>query len=656
MADPYQQRVAPGGSTPLPMADAEAFGAGVGRAVSGLGGSLENLALVERQVKRNEENAAAGKSLADLRLAATQSATDMRANAQPGAVGHADAAARWWDENSQPLLDGIGDEKVRRNVELQLREQRAAFVGGEYEWEAAKRVAKVRSDETDAATTGLNRIATAPDLATAEPIVAQERQASVDRIHGYAGISDDDKERMIHQLDQGIAQTTLDLGVRTDPAKARALLDAGAFNILKPEEIKQGYAAIGVEERRAEAQAAHAAALQKKAVMDQVEGVNAQIEAGVVVPDADLQKTAAAARAVGEETAGFKLDVARVRAGINRETEAWTPQQYDANIAQLRALGEKRTAAQDIQLKHLETIAPGRKEEFAKDPGAWGALNGDPAPALDMADPATWAQRRQWQGRISSLTRQPVPFLQPAEVQALKANYEQSPASRLAVINEIAPIGGRTAQLAMRQIAPQDDVAARIVLLPAGDRAAAAAGVDARKTHPELVDGKQKAITQKLFGDRMGPAGSLLDQGEVGAVLDIARNIYADSAVKNGIAAFNKDLWNTSIHRALGGTRDPQGNWLGGVGSWGDTPVLLPPTMTQKSFETHLSRMNWTPNWDHAPVFRDGTPMTPAQVKQYVPVARPDGRYEFHGPGGAVLADRAGGFWTVSISPQGVHR
>lgn len=651
----YERQVAPGRTASLDMASPDSFGAGVGRSISELGDSIDRYQLVERRLRRTEDSAAAGKSFADYRLAASGAIKDMRANAQAGGAGHAEAVKSYLAQQGQALLDGVTDPHVRRQVDEQMAVFNAGLIDGEDTWQRGQRVAKLGSDEQQAAQTGFARIATAGSLPDAQRAIGEEREAGHARIEAYEGLNADQKAKMLRDFDQGLARTTLAMVVRTDPAVAKGMLDKDGFSDLPAEEIEQGYRAVGVEQRRLQAIADHKAAMEKAAAREQLATFDARVSSGEDIPDADFKTAEQLAQAIGDDSGVVRVHAARIKSGVNRETQGWTPQQYQTEIQRLRSKGQKRSADEDIYLNQLESIAPGRTTEFRNDPGSWAALNGNPPPALVSGNAASYARRREWQASVSKSTGLPTPFLQPQEVETYRALMAESPAARIDVANQLATFGGMTAVQAARQVAPNDPMLARLVVLQPGDRASVSNGVEARKAHPQLIDGKAGNIAQDLFLKRVGPATALMGQGDVGAAFDIARSMYADYAVKRGIQEFEPELWNAFIHRSLGGTRDAQGRFFGGIGSWGGTNILLPPKLNQGQFESVMTRMTWKPDQSNAPAWRNGTPMTPADVRKFTPIARPDGRYEFHGPGNVVLRTKQGAVWSLDIGALGAR-
>jgi hypothetical protein len=651
----YERQVAPGRTAALDMASPDAFGANVGRSISDLGESVDRYQQMERRLQRNEDSAAAGKSFADYRLAASGAIKDMRVNAQPGGAGHAEAVKSYLAQQGQALLDGVTDPHVRRQLDEQMASFNTGLIDSEDTWQRGQRVAKLGSDEKEAAQTGFARIATAGSLADAQRAIGEERAAGHARIDGYDGLNADQKAAMIRDFYQGLARTTLAMVVRTDPSVAKGMLAQGGFSNLPAEEIEQGYRAIGVEERRQNAIAEHQAALAKAATREQLSTFDARVSSGEDIPDKDFTQAEQLARSIGDDSGVVRIHTARIKSGVNRETQGWTPQQYQTEIQRLRAKGQKRTSDEDIYLNQIEAIAPHRTSEFRNDPGSWAALNGNPPPALVEGNAASYARRREWQASVSKTTGLPTPFLQPQEVETFRAQMDESPRARIDVANRLATFGGMTAVQAARQVAPNDPMLARLVVLQPGDRAAVSNGVEARKAHPQLIDGKAGQIAQDLFLKRVGPATALMGQGDVGAAFDIARSMYADYAVKRGIQEFEPELWNAFIHRSLGGTRDAQGHFFGGIGSWGGTNILLPPKLNQAQFESVMTRMTWKPDQPNVPAWRNGAPMTPADVRKYTPIARPDGRYEFHGPGNVVLRTKSGAVWSLDIGALGAR-
>lgn len=645
----YQRQVGPGSTPTLPSAGADAFGAGVGRAAAQMGETLQQGALrdykIERQQQADSQAADFNARFARARLEADKASIDARNNAGPGGAGHAEAMAKFWEAQSEGLLGGITDDRVRRQAEGQLTEFGTRLAASEYQFQEGQRIGKLVTDTQSAADLAANRAAMMHDPKAFAEEFSLGRQA----IEAMPGVPADVKDKLIKYHDETVAVGYLNGIVRTNPAAVAPLIDSGEFNdILSPAQIERLRDGAEIEVRRQKAQAASQAALLKSQKREEIATVTAQLSAGIEVPDATLAAAAAGAEAIGDTSGAFKLNVARVQAGINKATLPWQPRQYEAEINRLTALGADRTDTQDVQLAQLRAIAPSRIREYNTNPGGWAAANGNPPPPLNLADPQSVRARISWARGVHDVTGRIVQPLTSAEAADFAGRAAASPKARIEVADQLAQLGGLAAVAAARQVAPDDPMMARLVLLQPMDRRAAVNGAEARKANPALIDGKAGNDAREAFLARVGPATAMMGQGDVNAAFDIARNLYADAAAKQGIQTFDEGRFNSFIHRALGGTKDAQGNYRGGIGAWQGNSVLLPSTMSQGQFETVLSKMTFRP--ENAPVFRNGAPMTPAQVRQYVPVQRPDGRFEFHGRGGVVLTGKDGTTWSMDIA------
>ena len=651
----YQPQVAPGNTAGIPLAQPQDFGAGVGQGIGQLGGALEQGKKIDRQLRADEQATTAASNLARVRLALDEQRNAARANAAPLAAGHAQAMADSFDAATQDITAGITDTRVRRSIEAQIQEQRASFVGNEDAWQAAtaakESVGNIR--ETGNRWSAFVRTSADPD---AYVTATKAIDGLIDSQQGIGEYREPVRRELHAQLAMAAGQRLQD----TNPKALVVALDSGHFNdVLDGQQIDRLRDGAQVEIRRNDAILQHQIALQKAATNEAIATAKAQQAAGIVVPDAVLDQLAQAARANGDTSNATELSALRIRNGVNRETQGWVPQQYDADMARLRALGPKAAPDDQVRLHALETIAPGRKQQFEHDPGQWSACNGSPPPPLFFSVPAIWAARRQWQKTVSKAAGQPVPFLQPAEVNQQKAIFASGDKGRLQVIDTIAPLGGRDALQAMRQIAPDDAVAQRLVGLPMIYRASAASGAAARQADRSLIDdmkpdGSGRLALQKYNTD-VAPALARFAPQDANAAREIGGNLYADWARAHGVHTFNPSQYGTFLQVAVGGVPDGQGVFHGGIGYWNNVPVKLPAEQSQAQFEKVLSSVKWSddPKVPH-PVYSDGkTTITPQVLRSYVPVARSDGFYEFHWPGGIIVASNTGGIFKLDLGYLG---
>lgn len=651
----YQPQVMPGATAPIPLASPQDFGAGIGQGIEQVGSALERGQKIARQLRADEQATTAASDLARARLGLEEARNAARANPAPLAAGHAEAMAQSFDAATKDITAGITDTRVRRSIEAQIQEQRTAFVGNEDAWQAAtaakESVGNIR--ETGNRWSAFVRTSADPDAyATATKAI----DGLVDSQQGIGEYREPVRRELHAQLAMAAGQRLQD----TNPKALVVDLDSGHFSdVLDGQQIDRLRDGAQVEIRRNETLAQHQIALQKAATNEAIATAKAQQAAGIVVPDATLDQLAQAARANGDTSNATELSALRIHNGVNRETQGWTAQQYDSELARLRALGPKASPDDQVRLHALETIAPGRKQQFERDPGQWAAINGAPPPPLNFADPATWAARRQWAATVSKAAGQPVPLLQPAEVNQLKANFASGDKGRLEVIDTIAPLGGRDALQAMRQIAPDDAVAQRLVGLPMINRASAASGAAARQADRSLIDdmkpdGSGKLALEKYNTD-VAPALARFAPQDANAAREIAGNLYADWARAHGVHTFNPSQYGTFLQVAVGGAIDGQGVFHGGIGYWNNVPVKLPAEQSQAQFEKVLSSVKWNDDPKvPRPVYSDGkTTITPQVLRSYVPVARSDGFYEFHGPGGIVVASNTGGIFKLDLGYLG---
>jgi hypothetical protein len=652
---PYEMQIAPGGTAPLPLAQG-GFGEGAAAGLQQIVKAGEAIADKVRDMHNDQEWSDYNQKMAQTRLDLDRQRDQARMNAGPGAVGYADSQAKAFDDATRPLLDGLSSSHLRARAAASLAETRTNWLDGEYQYELTAGAAKTVTDTGTAIDAASARVRTSGD-ATA---YASEARSTDDMINGLTGIDAAERDKLRTYAHKSLAKSKINNLIDSNPSVAVAAIDAGGFNdILSGEELDPLRAQADVAVRRIASEKEHQANLVKAQIRESVQTINAQLEQGIVVPDDQLAAAATAAGGVGDTSTAFNLQSARVRAGVNAQTKGWTPQQYDARMNALRAKGDKATPQEQIELDQLGKIAPQRIGDFNKDPGAWAATNGVPPPALDWNNPGTLAARRQWQSTEAKASGRPTPFLSPNEVADLKAEAENSPAGEVDVINRVALIdgngdltGGQLAQKEMLRILPNDPKAARLVLLNPSVRAQALAGI-------KLLDQRHDLLTDKVarpsFDSRLGAAGALMDGNQLEGAYAVAKGIYVDSQRKAGKLGGELDqgAWNMAIHRALGGRFDGE-HWFGGVWSWGKAPVIIPNTVTGKQFEgamTWMRSSKWSDRDTTVPVYSDGKTVIPqSKIPDFTPVMRPDGKYEFHGPGGTIVHSRNGGIFLMDVA------
>lgn len=654
----YQQQLGPARSAALPMADASAFGSDVGRAIANVGDSLHQRDVrayqIERQQQADQEAADFNARFAAARERMDKLSIDSRNNAGPGAAGHAQAMADAWKAESEQLLQGLTESRLINSAKGQMAEFGSRLRSSEYEYEAGARTGKMVADVRTTSDTGANRIRTAKD----DSVYAEEVTLAHDGIEAMAGVAADVKDKLKREIDQKYAIAHINRLQDQNPKLAVSLLDTGIFNeILTPEQLDQARNGSMVEARRADAAAQHQQQLQAQALKDEVETANAQISAGVQIPDSHLADLQNRLTAIGDVGGATKIGVVRVEAGVRREADVWKPEQFDGEINRLAAK-DKRTAEEDIRLKTLRSMRGNAVATFNSNPGEWAAKNGFAPPAIDLDNPATFGARAAWARTVTAQTGRQTPFFNDAEVRQLRDEAGVSQQGMVDVATKLAALGGQEARRAARQVLPSDPMLARMVSIDGDSRAAALRGSKVRQANKAIVDGQASQEVASHFYDTLGAAAQSFDAGEVGAALEVAKNLYADAQARSGNVDWAsggkpEDL-NPYINIALGGKKGADGFWRGGLGHHNDVPMLLPDGWTQGAFDRVLSQVRFKPDSKTGPVWSDGKPMSAVDLRRYVPVRRADGRYEFHdAKGGTVARQRNGAIYALDIEAVG---
>lgn len=643
----YQQQLVPQSTPGLPMASPDAFGAGIGESIGDLGRSLQHHDEVVRKVEADSQATDFNARFAATREELDKASIDARNNAAPGAAGHSAAMEALWKQKRDQLLAGISDRRILRAATEQADEFGARFGSSEYEFEAGARVGKMVTDTQATSDLAANRARRMHDPKS----YAEELSLGRQGIDALEGVDAATKGKLHKYHDETVTVGYLNGLNDSNPQAAKALIDAGAFDsVLSPEQLDRARSGADIEIRRQQAEQNAQASAAKAEAREKIATVNARLEAGEEVPDGELVAASQMAQAIGDDSGAYKLDVAREKSGLARITQSWQPADWQREINGLRAKGDKRTGREDVQLKYLEQIAPGRIAEFNNDPGGYMARIGKPPPALSLADPASIAARTEWARAATATTGRPVPLLSKDEAALFSTRAASSPKEQLAVANELALFGGRSAQAAARQVSPSDPTLARLVLLNPNDRAATINGAAARVANRALIDGDAGNDARSDFYAMIGRSAALLSPQDLGAAFEVSRNLYADWAARNGSEGYDANRFKAIAQRALGGAPNARGVQEGGLGAWNGMPVLLPQGLSQAGFDGALSRYRVDPKSATAPVFADGTVMTAEQLRQYTPVQRPDGRYEFHDANDGVVMTKGRKAFVIDFS------
>ena len=631
----YEQRLGPGGTARLPQAGSEAFGAGVGQAISDLGQSIEQLDLVKTQVRRNEETASFGVAFEQAKAKIDEYIGAQRTGAAddvaPGWAGHTEKVVGEYDQAMKPVLEVISDPKLRRQAELRVLQYRNGIADRERTFEAAKRIDKLGYDTNAMAEVAANRARTTDDPAQ----LAEILQGASDNIGSYS-VAPDIAEKLKDHTDEMIRRGFLEGQVERNPAAARALLDKGAFDDLDPQFLEVKRREISVNENRLRVDAERQARLDKA---DAVERVGLLVkswrdDAPVRPEDLEEAKGLIDKYDLGEDKL-YDVEKLSAQYQVRRTYRGALPQQISADLSQVEAKiardGEDASPALIWRRDAMRSMLGDRRAQISNDPYGFAAQNGISVAPLDPADPGSVAARRRVRGQVQRSTGQPVPFFTPDEAERYSALAGGEPRQRGEVAEVLARIGGPDAMQAAEQVAPKDYALQQAVTMPAPLRNRVFEGEALLKANGSLLPRQQ---ARESWAEQAS-AFEQLPASYRNRVMAAAENLYAFEAAKRGLTEFDEDLFARQIDLAI----DPSGK--GGMGEWHGKPVKLPYGVTQGEFETRMSRGTF-----NGAFYKDGTPIPSSVLKsgRWRPVASPlPGRYFFLNDRGEFALVKGGG-------------
>ena len=628
MAEAYQPQIAPQRvSAALPNASPDSFGAGIGDAISGVGGNLADRAVrevrMETERRRDLEVGHAMAAFARMRGEIDIADNEARQTATAGAVGHADAMGRLFDTRATELLAGITDPDVRLRMEGQIANARAGFVTNADAFERAQTVRQTLDNVGVAGNEFANRAARADD-----------QEALQVEIDGFAAsvnmLSVDERTRaaVIREYRQ---QAVAGWVGNRPPEQVGALLDSGTFDReLTPQQQDALRSGANVEMRRRQMEADAAARAQAAAAKESIDQLQREASDGIPIDPARLEAARHDAQRFGFTGDAYDMAKLAVRDALNREFRTATPLQIERQVraldVQIGQAGDRATPEMIIARDHMRTMLTARSAQVDNDPQAFGASLGI---AFEPVDPsnAGSVQRRVAAARATAeATGRPPVYLSPQEVSQLQADIA-TPAGRqnaLAVAQSFMAHEPQATRHIAEQIAPNDALFAHAAGLPGqiGSFVLEGRSIYGRSyTPPRGLDAEIQSV--------LGPALALMNDQSRNNVMAATRSLYAYFGARDNVP----DTADSRVDRRrviddlrmATGARRRNGDWLGGIGDWNGQAVLLPSTLTQREFEGRMATLRVT-----GLVGRDGTPISGEALRaNYTPVRQPDGRYRF---------------------------
>jgi hypothetical protein len=645
----YQPRVMPDAPAAMPLARPDDFGAQVGGALSQAGDVVNRAAIQSytqnRELEADRELARKQAELGQVKDRQEALAQQMRLNpdnGDPSYPGHEGLWRESTEANRGPLLDNIKEGRNRRMLEQHFNDYLSTGYQREADFAEARRAGQFVVDQKAAQAGAANRIRTTLD----DPLVAwqQELNHSTDALYtgnprattdvlGRAEQENHDvyAAALFDRTTNGVTGVDGKTGEPGNPQRTIAMIDSGKFGDVSPPVLDAARSYAEAALRRQQAEAHQAEAAQRAAYTDAIAAAKIRDEQGLDV--GDLKPIEAAAAQFNDKSA--LEDVRRLgrNRGFRQSSQNATPEQVQARISALEAVPEaKRSDDVKAEITYLKGHQAALAEGFNTNTAQWVIEHGPPGskpPPLD--GPGGLAAREAWARRMAIAYKRPDFPLFGEDERARYRSEAARPDGEVAVMRDLAGFSQSGRMQAARDIDPENAMLQRLAVVPSEYLPLISEGAAARKANPKLIDGDNGAIAQDAFDRIVGPALQNYSVRDRTAAFEVARSLYAQWASKHAISAFRASDFEPLIRHALGAQ----------VGSWGGNQVILPSGWDDARFHRWLNGYKASGNPNSAPYNADGTPMSEADLRrQFTPVLRPDGGYQFHGPGGSIVKRR----------------
>lgn len=655
----YEQQVGARAQDVAVQSSPDQFGAGLGRAAGELGQAMNRADMqayqIERRVTADTEATDFARRFAEYRVNMDGITRQLRSGAAAGGGGHEAAIRDTYDKGREALLSGITEDSVRRQAEAQFSTFGASLLEREGTWAEGRRVAKVVTDVQTLSDIGANRVRELSDQGAYQDEV-KAGYAFVDSLN----VDDDTKAKLRRELvDQKYAVAYLNGLNDKDPALARAMMDAGGFNeVLEPSQLGQLRSGADVEIRRGAALAEHEANMQKAGLREQIATLEEADRQGLEIDPTQLTGARDQAAAMGDTSTALKIDGMIANNAFARVFRAATPVQREARLAELSGKGN-RSGTEQRELEWLRNHAGALDGEFNNDPVGYAAKYGAGSsvpPAIDAADPASFAKRLEWRRQYSAATGRPVPVFSDNELVPLREQVQSGAPGRLEVLGALDAMPSADRAVAAGQIAPGDVGFRHEALIQPFARATVYAGREKLAADRAFLTPDVKAPGGPRAKALLAIAGTEIDQAlramqpaEADAVKDIAGQWLAGWLAAKGRNANSitpGDIRNAAT-AAFGG-QSKNGTYLGGIGHWaGGQAYVVPDGFSHSGFQNYLTRQRIADDKKGAgPVDENGQPFN---LNNAYPVFIGGGRYRWETQGGSVVMNAKRQIYTTRV-------
>ncbi len=606
----YQRRVATPGPQRAVLADADAYGAGIGRAIEQGGEQLHRSQLrayqAERRLQADSEAADVARRSAEARLSIDEFVRTSRTGPTPGAKGHGEAVRKTLEDQRAALLNGIREDSIRNNAAAAWDDYAARVTGREEEYELGRGVALDVSNIERAGELAENRVVSGGGDAE---IYREELTQGYAAIDALENVTPEEKEKLKRARETGLTAAWLRARMATDPATVRMELASGAYDkLLTPEQVERLDRGAELEIKAKVVEAEAAASEARTAARNGLEAIEARVEAGDIPAAKEVQAAISAARAAGVPEA----DMIRLTTKVD-----------DATI--------------------LRAYNPANDPTGARSAAAVDAI--DAKIRAGTATPEEYRLREQLDKYGDTRATDTA-----AKLKELAAT---GPAGQLQAVRQIAAMPSRAERFeAGRKLGGN---LGYVALLPsAAAQSVAINGAGVLKARPK--DFGEKADVQLAFERTVGPIAPALGAG-YGELQTLAWQIYAGQMNDKGRTGWDKRAFDLAVKVAFGATARRDGTLQGGIGTVRGRQVVLPDDFTPGEFDAVLSRMTFKDA-----VYADGSAANKVDVlsrfrpEWYDSDASGANYYRLIGPGGKPLRMKDGQIYPLRISRQKAAR
>jgi hypothetical protein len=588
----YEQQSVIGAGPGLPRASADAFGVAYADALGDVAGNVRDLEI--RRQRRRDETASveAGAKVAEFNARWGQVLTDREAAAEADAVDYTPKVLADFDREKDELLAGINNEPARLWATDRLNVRRGYVVERSLAFEASQRVSKELTDFGRALDLNRNALQDDPDQFAA---IYEDTLGVVASLN----LPPDKKAELARAARDGLVRSTVVGEISRDPEAALERLKSGAWNEYIDPDTKirlTNQAEAEIAQRQAVAR--QEASAMRVELGNQLEDFKANLDAGVPVNPAEIERAATTARAIGRTELARGIERIGRRNDLTARLNVATPAELQSTInemsARITAAGENVPAQLMEDRTTAEALLKAMNAGLAADPLSWAAKAGTAQVApLDFDDADSMATRRRVGDGVAGYYGRSPKYLTNEEAAQLADRLATATPDEKAGLaqNIVAGFGTRASARVFAQLGQADPVFAHAGAL-------SLLGPQQARTARQIFAGQEliKAGEKVLAKDAtLNPRALAMQPVMRARVYAAAQAIYTAEAVRRGIGADDLDtnLWTASLNQAVGGSVGADGQLRGGFHAPGATafvrrerqPIVLPPEMTAAEFD-----------------------------------------------------------------------